>query len=362
MSSGRQGSKNGNKRRWLKRIVVPFLVLGFLAVAQYAALFIRIVPPRSVRIVDALTGKPLAGMNVCMHATGSFLGPTEALESDLHVTGASGRVFFGPSILNLGLRRFDGYSMQVTDLKVGRVQNCGPQVGLEEGMYPKQFPDDFADSSTDGRQHFPVELVPKKALPKNIGWFPFMRDATFRFFMSVPLIPILDGPDQCKQIPDSGLLQECARLNTLAQNALLQSLAPMYFAGMRRATVQTADVPSSKNRIYNFVYEAGSVPPRYIAVTIERLPKGQNAQEHLDEITQAIPNYDPRDVTEEEPIPGQRIKRITSAQNPRAFWASNNNLILITFITPSVLDRLMPAQWLRLHPAVQDSGTQASIR
>lgn len=63
MLSGRQDPKN-NKWRWLKWIVVPSLVLGFLAVALYAALFTRIVPPRSVRIVDALTGKPLADVNV----------------------------------------------------------------------------------------------------------------------------------------------------------------------------------------------------------------------------------------------------------------------------------------------------------
>jgi hypothetical protein len=357
MPNGRQGSKNGSQRRWLKWIVVPSLVLGFLAVALYAALFIRIVPPRSVRIVDALTGKPLAGMNVCMQASGRGWD-----RSDLDITSASGRAFFGPAIVNLALlQTFDGYSMQVTDSK-GHVQKCGAQVGLERGLYSNPFIDDLADASTDGSQHFPVELVLKEALPKNIGWFPFMRDTTFRSFMSVQLIPVLDGPDQCKQISDPGLLQECARLNTMAQNALLQSLAPMYFAGMRRATVQTVDVPSSKNRIYNFVYESGSVPPRYIAVTIERLPKGQNAQEHLEEITHAIPNYDSKDVTEEEPIPGERIKRMPSAQNPRAFWASSNKLILITFMTPSPLDQLMPAQWLRLHPSVQDPRTETSVR
>ncbi|MGA7907163.1 MAG: hypothetical protein WCA16_07115 [Candidatus Sulfotelmatobacter sp.] len=361
MLSGRQDPKN-NKWRWLKWIVVPSLVLGFLAVALYAALFTRIVPPRSVRIVDALTGKPLADVNVCMQATGSFLGPKEALESDLRLTGASGRVFFGPSILNLGLRRFDGYTMQVTDSKSGHVQNCGTQVGLEQGLYSNPFIDDLADASTDGSQHFPVELVPKEALPKNASWFPVMRDTTLRSFMSVKLIPILDGPDQCKQISDPGLLQECVRLNTMAQNALLQSLAPMYFAGMRRATVQTMDVPSSKSRIYNFVYESQGVPPRYILVTIERFTEGQNAQKHLEEIGRVIPNYDPKDVTEEEPVRGERIKRILSAQNPRAFWASNNQLILITFVTPSPLDQIMPAQWLRLHPSSARSSDEGSVR
>jgi hypothetical protein len=364
MSSGRQGPKNGNKMRWLKWIVVPSSVLGFLVAALYAAFFVRIIPPRSVRIVDALTGKPLAGMSVCMQATGSNLGGEHALESSLHTTGRSGRAFFGPAILSLALLQgLDGYAMQVTDSK-GHVQKCGAQLGLERGLYSNPFIDDLADASTDGSQHFPVELVPKGTLPKNISWFPFMRDTTFSSFMSVHLMPVLDGPAQCQQLSDPGLLQECVRLNTIAQNALLQSLAPMYFVGMRRATVQRGDVPPSKNRIYNFVYESASAPPQYyLAVTIERLPKGQNAQEHLKEITHAIPNYDPKDVTEEEPIPGERIKRIRSDQYPRVFWASKNQLILITFLTPSPFDQLMPAQWLKLHPAsAGEPGTEASVR
>lgn len=122
------------------------------------------------------------------------------------------------------------------------------------------------------------------------------------------------------------------------------------------------DVPSSKSRIYNFVYESQGVPPRYILVTIERFTEGQNAQKHLEEIGRVIPNYDPKDVTEEEPVRGERIKRILSAQNPRAFWVSNNQLILITFVTPSPLDQIMPAQWLRLHPSSARSSDEGSVR
>jgi hypothetical protein len=209
---------------------------------------------------------------------------------------------------------------------------------------------------------FPLSSSRKEHCQETSVGFPSCG-TTFRSFMSVQLIPVLDGPEQCKQISDLVLLQECVRLNAMAQDALLQGLAPMYFAGMRRATVQSVDVPSSKNRIYYFVYESGSIPPRYIGVTIERLPKGQNAQEHIEEITRAIPNYDPKDVTEEEPIPGERIKRIPSAQNPRAFWASDNKLILITFLTPSPFDQLMRAQWLRLYPSLQDPGVaETSVR
>ena len=43
-----------------------------------------------------------------------------------------------------------------------------------------------------------------------------------------------------------------------------------------------------------------------------------------------MPDYDPSGVIEEEVNGGQKIKRILSSPNPRAFWASQNLLVLIT--------------------------------
>jgi hypothetical protein len=354
MSSARQDSKGRNKRRWLKWIVVPLLALGFLVAAFYALLFIRIVPPISVRVVDALTGKSLAGVNVCMQATGLGLGGKQVLESNLKITGASGRVFFLPAIVNPGLlEKFDGYAIQITDPRSGFVQTCGPQLGFKQGPQPGQFPPQLADARRDGSEYFPVELVEQEAVPKNISWFPFLRGTNFVSFMTVNLFPVLASPEKCKQISPPGAFQECLRLNTMAQNALFQDVAPMYFAGMVRASIQITDERSPDNRVYTVVYQSNSTPERYIAVTIERFPKGQSAMEHFEDLTHAIPNYDPKDVTEEEPIPGQKFKRILSTQTPRAFWASNNRLIMITFLTQSPFDGLIAEQWLVRYPSAR---------
>jgi hypothetical protein len=104
------------------------------------------------------------------------------------------------------------------------------------------------------------------------------------------------------------------------------------------------------------IYETQSVPPRYLAVIIDRFPESQNFAEHLRDITRTIPNYDPNNVTEDEVVPGQKVKLILSTQNPTAFWTSRNLAILITFMTPSSLDRMLIGQWLTLHPSNADSG------
>ena len=325
--------------------------------ADYAYIFLHFVPPRLVRVVDAFTGKPIPHMNVCVQAITTGLGPKQALSSDLTTTDTNGRAFFWPSIINVGLlRSWDGYSIQVTDPKSDFIQNCGPEIGF--GMIGSEFGDRFAESGTDGGEHFPVELVKPEALPTNISWFPFMRGADFHPFMSVELIPVLPNPDGCRQVADPRLLQECTRLNTLAENALLQKLVPMYFVDMERsAGTQNIEGWSPQSRVYNAVYERHSTPDRFMVVTIERFPKGENALEHFNDITRAIPDYNPTDVTEDEVLPGQKIKQILSRPSPRAFWASQNLLVLITYPTPSPFDRFLTDEWLRRYPC---SGTSDS--
>ena len=290
-------------------------------------------------------------MNVCMQAISAGLGPKRALISDLAATDINGRAFFWPSILNVGLlRSWYGYSIQVTDPKSDFNHTCGPEIGF--GMIGNEFSDRFAESGTNGGEHFPVELVAPESLPANIAWFPFMRGGDFHSFMSVDLIPVLPDPDGCKQVATPKWLQECTRLNTLAENSLLQKLVPMYFMDMQRSEgTQNIEGWSPQSRVYNALYQRHSTPDRFMVVTIERFPKGQNAVEHLNDVTRAIPDYTPNSVTENEVLPGQKIKQILSGPTPRAFWASQNLLVLITYPTPSLFDRFLTNEWLRRYPS-----------
>jgi hypothetical protein len=51
---------------WWKYGAWALLVLAALAVGLYSVVFVRVVPPISVTLVDAVSGKPVAGMNVCL--------------------------------------------------------------------------------------------------------------------------------------------------------------------------------------------------------------------------------------------------------------------------------------------------------
>jgi hypothetical protein len=168
---------------------------------------------------------------------------------------------------------------------------------------------------------------------------------------------MLPTPDGCKQIVDPRSAEECRQLSTEAVAALQQELLPMYFGGMNRTEVLVSDDGSngSSRRGYATVYVSQSVPPIYVPVLIEQFPDDRSAIEHFDDISRAIPDYDPGTVSEDEPIPGQKIKRIVTPANSRAFWISGRRLILITFIRPSVLDRSIIAEWLVRDPSTMNS-------
>ena len=112
-------------RRWPKVIGVAALLLISGIVISYVVVFVRIVPPKRIRVVDAITGKPLANMNVCVQVWSSGWSK-EALRSNLIATNSNGSAFFWPSILTLlPLQSFDGYAIQVTDPKSDFVQTLG---------------------------------------------------------------------------------------------------------------------------------------------------------------------------------------------------------------------------------------------
>ena len=177
--------------------------------------------------------------------------------------------------------------------------------------------------------------------------------------MRVELIPILPTPDGCKQIADPRLVEECSQLNSNAFTALQQELLPVNFGDMQRTDVLTLDDGSSGSgrRGFTTVYARQSIPPKVVAVWIEQFRDAQSAIEHFDDISRAIPGYDPATVSEAEPIHTQRIKQIVTPPSSRAFWISNNRLILIVFDTP-VPDRDVTMLWLMRDPSTLKSPSQ----
>ena len=88
-------SRHSRSTPWLKYIPLLLLPVILLVGAMYVLGFVRITPPISAKAVDAVTGKPIPGMTVCLQA--QDLG-RHLLRSKMSRTGDSGRFLFSPSI------------------------------------------------------------------------------------------------------------------------------------------------------------------------------------------------------------------------------------------------------------------------
>jgi uncharacterized protein (DUF1330 family) len=77
---------------------------------------VHLVPPISIQMVDALTGKAIPGLNVCLQVESMTLGGPEPLKTKESTSGGSGRIFFWPSVYTNGfLTGWRGYWIRVTD-------------------------------------------------------------------------------------------------------------------------------------------------------------------------------------------------------------------------------------------------------
>jgi hypothetical protein len=228
------------------------------------------------------------------------------------------------------------------------------------GLDLEHLSEQLARRPLDGSSYFPVELVGPASHLMTFDSSGFRRISRFGWTTRVDLIPILRTPDDCEQIADSGLVADCQHLNLWALAELQQELLPMYFAGMQRKDVLPTDPDARQSNQLGYLaaYERPTVPPLYapIVVVIDQFSDAQTAKAHFDDIMRFIPNYNPGAVVEDEVIPGEKVKRIATPENSRAFWVSENRLILLTFMRPSDFDQNFTMQWLLRNPSTMDAS------
>lgn len=199
-----------NRRTWVKWVIAILGLLFLVPCLGYVCLFVRMTPPLSIQVVDAITGKPLRDMDVCMQAVDDGFGSEQALRSELLSTDGNGKVFFWPSVNDVPLLgQWDGYSIQVSDPNSNFNISCGPHVGFAL----EHFRDELADSRTDGTQYFPVQFGRRAVYPRQ-RFGPWTNRRGGGNPPIVHLIPILPNVRACDQIHDSRSREECKQLNT----------------------------------------------------------------------------------------------------------------------------------------------------
>jgi hypothetical protein len=201
--------------RGMRYVGVALLALIFLLGALYAYLFVRVVPPISGKVVDAITGKPVPSVNICLRVDTGGMGHSEIIRTEIVRTDDTGRFSFGRSFHDLHLlQEWQGFSIRLTDPRNDFAAPCGPDLGpgLNE-THP--------DQRVSMNGYFPVALVEHtNATKSNRGWSSTRRPIGSVSNLNIPLIPVLSKSDACQQIRDPQLADDCRQLITEASASL----------------------------------------------------------------------------------------------------------------------------------------------
>lgn len=200
-----------------RRLVIGFVVLILIIIALRS---VRVVPPISGRLVDAVSGKPAAEMDVCLEVHILDWGKYKVVRSEVTTSNASGEFSFSPSIHNTaGFRAWEGYSITVTDPNAAMVPTCGNIIGefamfgvrLDQGRAP------WAPTNSSKQVYFPSEFSqdPNPIDPVNQKMKHFWGG-------EIGLIPLLQNAGECQGIQDSSLAPFCREMNNSAMASLMR--------------------------------------------------------------------------------------------------------------------------------------------
>jgi len=195
------------------------LVFGFIAyvVASIAPIFVGAVPPISGRVVDAMSGKPVAGMDVCLEATVMDFKTREVVRSEVTRSDALGEFSFSYSIHRTeGFRRWEGYSIRVTDPNAEMVETCGDIPGVAFSNFSVQIDEGrmWAPIHSGRPVYFPVAFV--REVPNRIPFGPLRQRMRHLRGGEIALIPLLQNAGECQGIRDSSLDPLCREMNNSA--------------------------------------------------------------------------------------------------------------------------------------------------
>lgn len=217
MFSSAETSYPNKTRRWPKYLVLLLVIPILLVGALFVLSSVRVVPPISAKVVDAITGKPVPGMSVCLQVEGMNLGGLEGLRTDMSRTSTSGRVFFSPSVHASLLMAWRGYWIRVTDPNAQIAPPCGSYIAWMDLIgATKGWPINLGPDEKGRPKYFPAALLRGEPDPYFSRWGAMHRAMGFPVGSRIALIPVLQSASDCKQISDSSLAEDCRQLNTYA--------------------------------------------------------------------------------------------------------------------------------------------------
>jgi hypothetical protein len=203
-----------------RRLIIGFVALVLIIVALIS---VGVVPPISGRVVDAMSGKPVAGMDVCLEATVIDFATREVVRSEVTRSDALGEFSFSYSIHRTeGFRRWEGYSIRVTDPNAEMVETCGDIPGVAFSNFSVQIDEGrtWAPIHSGRPVYFPVAFV--RAVPNRIPFGPLRQKMEHLRGGEIALIPLLQNAGECQGIRDSSLAPFCSEMNNSAVASVMR--------------------------------------------------------------------------------------------------------------------------------------------
>lgn len=230
------------KPRWAY-LVRALTALTLLLIAVVVGLVVWLLPYENVRtprisgtVVDAVTGRPLPGMDVCLLVTsiGKFgVGPNvrNVERSEAIRTDASGKFSFANTTRQLvSGTKFEGYGIAVTDPAARWNEACGADIALLGGndisdIFYSEAQIHFSNSSANSAPpYFPVAMVKDPSNPHplpyglrvSFGHPPdggLLRKISNPGNLTIPLVPLLRDEKECQSAQDSGFAELCRQMN-----------------------------------------------------------------------------------------------------------------------------------------------------
>ncbi len=221
-------------------VVVVLFVLWKLAPGRVFTLLDRLSPfhigtPRiSGTVVDAVTGRPVPGMDVCLlvtHIPSSFAHRplTEVMRSVMTKTDASGTFFFArwDDQLDL-LDHWDGYGIAVTDPAAHWKDGCGREIYLlgNADIFEREISlQSLSDSAAKSvPPYFPVAMVkdPEDPHPAVYGTYVsfghFTEGTLIRKIgdpgkLKIAVVPLLRDESECRSAQNPDFAELCRQMN-----------------------------------------------------------------------------------------------------------------------------------------------------
>lgn len=190
-----------------------------------------VIPAISGRVVDAITGKPLAGVDVTMRAE---TADRKQLRYENHRTSPTGRFEFPSSMEPKAAALFDGIgeisiTVNIPSVSVARIRAApsndwvtsdGGSDASQKVLWDPLFITkssrvynlELKGPRVNNRAYFPMAVQFLRACGQAWNANCISMDATRD--VRVLLIPMLDDPATCRKIPDRDLHEGCRELQT----------------------------------------------------------------------------------------------------------------------------------------------------